>query len=434
MNRWICVIAVLAMVITGCAKSDPDATASAKPSDSDSIQPASPIAADPADSDTPDPQAPQSMPGTVISPATGEIPPKTDGVLRIATFNVSLYGKAPGQMMERLADGKDQQAERIAAIVQTVRPDVLLLNEIDFDEDAATVNALNDLFFAVGNTEREGHRFEHVRSFPSNTGVDSGLDLDDNGQPGQPNDAWGYGVYEGQYAMAVLSRFPIDDEQIRTFQTLRWASMPDPQVPVDPKSGETYYDEDVWNQLRLSSKNHVDVPVRIGERTLHVLASHPTPPVFDGPEDHNGCRNHDEIRFWTDYLDGSSDAWMIDDAGLQGGFDSDDPFVIMGDLNADPVRGDGRREAIINLLEHDRTTDPQPIGAAVAEKEPSDSVSPHATADFGRNGWMRVDYVVPDQSLELRDSGVFWPGPDSPQRYWITASDHRLVWIDVVWP
>ena len=35
--------------------------------------------------------------------------------------------------------------------------------------------------------------------------------------------------------------------------------------------------------------------------TVHFLVSHPTPPVFDGPEDRNGPRNYDEIRFWADY-------------------------------------------------------------------------------------------------------------------------------------
>ena len=28
----------------------------------------------------------------------------------------------------------------------------------------------------------------------------------------------------------------------------------------------------------------------------------PTPPAFDGEEDRNGRRNHDEIRFWVDYV------------------------------------------------------------------------------------------------------------------------------------
>ena len=60
--------------------------------------------------------------------------------------------------------------------------------------------------------------------------------------------------------------------------------------------------------FRLSSKSHWDVPIRIGRETVHFLVSHPTPPVFDGPEDRNGTRNHDEIRFWADYVGPTSHA------------------------------------------------------------------------------------------------------------------------------
>ncbi|MDQ3106173.1 MAG: GAF domain-containing protein, partial [Actinomycetota bacterium] len=49
--------------------------------------------------------------------------------------------------------------------------------------------------------------------------------------------------------------------------------------------------------LRLSSKSHWDVTLNIGGTLVHALVSHPTPPVFDGTEDRNGKRNHDEIRF-----------------------------------------------------------------------------------------------------------------------------------------
>ena len=37
-------------------------------------------------------------------------------------------------------------------------------------------------------------------------------------------------------------------------------------------------------------------------KTFHLLASHPTPPVFDGDEDRNGKRNHDEVRLIADYI------------------------------------------------------------------------------------------------------------------------------------
>ena len=95
------------------------------------------------------------------------------------------------------------------------------------------------------------------------------------------------------------------------------------------------------DDLRLSSKSHWDVPVVIGERRVHVLASHPTPPTFDGPEDRNGTRNHDEIRFWADYVSGGRDAsYIYDDDGQYGGLARNASFVIAGDQNADPSDGD----------------------------------------------------------------------------------------------
>ena len=42
--------------------------------------------------------------------------------------------------------------------------------------------------------------------------------------------------------------------------------------------------------------------MQIGTELLDVLAAHPTPPSFDGPEKRNVARNRDEIGFWTAYL------------------------------------------------------------------------------------------------------------------------------------
>ncbi len=44
------------------------------------------------------------------------------------------------------------------------------------------------------------------------------------------------------------------------------------------------------------------IPVTANNETTYILANHPTPPVFDGAEDHNGTRNHDEIRLWAEYV------------------------------------------------------------------------------------------------------------------------------------
>ena len=47
---------------------------------------------------------------------------------------------------------------------------------------------------------------------------------------------------------------------------------------------------------------------------MHLLVAHPTPPTFDGAEDRNGTRNHDEIRFWADYVRPARGHYMYDDA------------------------------------------------------------------------------------------------------------------------
>lgn len=354
--------------------------------------------------------------------------------VRIATYNTSLYGKVAGQIRERLSDGVDSQAEKVAAIVQTVRPDILLVNEIDYDDDGRTAKLLAEKFFNVPQGDLKPIDYPYVYSAPSNTGVDSGMDLNNNRKAGEPNDAWGFGNYPGQYSMAVYSRFPIDQKAIRTFQQMLWSRMPDATRPVDPDSGKPYYDDQTWDSLRLSSKNHIDVPIVIDKKTVHVLASHPTPPVFDGPEDRNGCRNHDEIRFWIDYLAGEDSQHLVDDKQTAGGIAKDATVVIMGDLNSDPADGDGQQDAIRSLLTHDRLQDPEPSSPGGPERKSDGKGDPqHDTARF-RHGNMRVDYVLPSRDLKVIDQGVFWPTKASDDFRLISASDHRMVWIEVELP
>ena len=366
--------------------------------------------------------------------------------IRIATYNVSLYANGGGEVAERLSDGVDEQAEKLARVIQTVRPDILLLNEVDYDDDGSVINLFADQFLARPHGTRDAIDFPHRYWAPSNTGVDSGLDIDGNGIRGQLADDWGFGNYEGQYALAVLSRFPIDTNHLRSFQFFKWSDLPGALKPVDPKSGKPYFSDDVWSKLRLSSKNHVDVPININGRTLHLLVSHPTPPVFDGREDRNGCRNHDEIRFWSLYVTPEQSVRFRDDQGRLGGLSEDESFVIAGDLNSDPIHGDSRHEAIIELISHPRTRDPMPSR--------SKNKSETQTACFGGQREYRIDYVLPSKELSIKDSGVYWPRPANIEANTganaevdaetntdrvktnevIDATDHRIVWIEVVFP
>ena len=64
--------------------------------------------------------------------------------------------------------------------------------------------------------------------------------------------------------------------------------------------------------------------------------------MFDGPEDRNGPRNFDEIRFWADYITPGRGGYIYDDEGGRGA-SSPSLFVIAGDQNSDPLDGDSLR-------------------------------------------------------------------------------------------
>ncbi len=371
-----------------------------------------------------------------LPPAAGAretVPPR---VVRVATFNASLTRSEPGGLRRDLATGRDPQALAAARIIQLVRPDVLLLNEFDHDPDGEALRLFTTLY--VGRDQRGSRavRYRYRFSAPVNTGVPSGLDLDRDGRSDGPGDALGFGRFAGQYGMAVLSRWPIERRALRTYRTLLWREMPGNLLP------EEWYPPEARATLPLSSKSHWDLPIALGAPwRLHLLASHPTPPTFDGPEDRNGRRNHDEIRFWADYLDPGRAAWIRDDAGEPGGLPPGAHFVIAGDLNADPFDGDSVPGAIAQLLGHPRVgTPPAPASAgaplAAASQGGANRTQrgppEHDTADFDDTppgpGNLRVDYVLPSRTLAICASGVHWPPADETVA---RASDHRLVWVDL---
>src|SRR5690606_9041607 len=94
------------------------------------------------------------------------------------------------------------------------------------------------------------------------------------------------------------------------------------------------------------------VPIDVNGHELHLLVSHPTPPVFDGKEDRNGRRNFDEIRFWADYIQPHLSDYIYDDNGATGGLGAEKAFVIAGDLNASVESKDNVPGAIDQLLDH----------------------------------------------------------------------------------
>lgn len=375
--------------------------------------------------------------GDSDSLATNSIRPQ----IRFATFNASLYREQSGDLMRELATGESAQPRLVAETIQRVRPDVLLLNEFDFDEQGESIRLFQENYLRKSQNQQPSIEYPYVFYAPSNTGIDSGLDLNRDGKLASADDAFGFGRHPGQYGMVVLSKYPILRNEVRTFQKFLWKDMPGALWPIDPETNQSYYSPEIKAVFRLSSKSHWDVPIEIHESVVHFLVSHPTPPVFDGPEDRNGCRNHDEIRFWADYI--SAAQYIYDDQGKQGGLPEGAMFVIAGDLNADPQDGDSRKAAANQLTEHpliQSSPIPASSGGAFFAQQQQGANRDHQgdpsqdTADFNNSvGNLRVDYCLPSKNMKLIQAQVFWPLPDEPFSYLNAASDHHLVWIDVAW-
>jgi hypothetical protein len=381
--------------------------------------------------------------------------------VRIATFNASLNRGSEGQLVRDLSTPDNDQARKVAEVIQRVNPDILLLNEFDYDAGGQALRLFQQNYLSVaqnGTAAGSSAPVSYAHSFaaPSNTGVASGLDLDNNGAVGTTpgaadyaNDAFGFGFFPGQFGMAVLSKFDIDEAAARTFQTFKWTDMPGAMLPDDPATptAQDFYSAEELEVFRLSSKSHWDLPITVDGTTIHLLASHPTPPVFDGPEDRNGLRNSDEIRLWADYIAGGD--YIYDDAGVFGGLADGAAFVIAGDQNADPFDGDSTPPAISQLLQNpliNTAVTPSSAGGAEAAALQGQNNAGHLgdpafdTADFGETpfgpGNIRADYVLPSAGLEIVDAGVFWPVQSDPLSaltgvFPFPTSDHRLVWIDV---
>lgn len=358
--------------------------------------------------------------------------------VRFATFNIQELSAKKLQAVDSQMRGTQPQLKKAAAILQLLRPDIVLINEIDGQTSEAAENPatwFRDRYLAVGQFGQQPLEYAHIYYAPSNTGEPTGRDLDKDGKTNGPADAQGFGRYPGEYGMALYSRFPIDRDGVRTFRKLLWKNVPGNLIPDGTNGKPNFYDAGDVAIMRLSSKSHWDVPIVVDRATVHCLCSHPTPPIFDGDEDRNGRRNYDELRLWRDYLTGGeAAAYIRDDRGRPGGLPQAASFVMLGDLNAEPVRAEktygGRPSDLV--LKHPRIQDPKPTsnGGPLDEGPNLVNYKPYKTSHFGR-----IDYALPSKDLKVVGTGVFWPAPGEPHREWIDqpdpASDHRLVWVEI---
>lgn len=276
----------------------------------------------------------------------------------------------------------------------SAKADILVLLDFDYDLHGRALGAFAKLISSFG-----GVRYSQSFSLMPNTGVPTGLDLDGDGRTGTPRDAQGYGEFSGQGGMAILSRFPILTDEVEDYSHVLWSDYDWADLPI--KEGALFPSESVLKQQRLSTTGHWIVPIALSDGSqIRLGVFHATPPAFDGPEDRNGKRNADEVRFWSHYLKEEEHSRDL---------------IIVGGANLDPVRGDGRREVIADLLSEPNLHDPFPSDTLTVD-----------WSDLGL-GHMRTDYILPSRAWSVEDSGTIWPAADDEN-----SGRHALIWVDLL--
>lgn len=320
--------------------------------------------------------------------------------LRIATYDPGLSRNGPGLLLRDIRKD-DPQVLAAARVMAHAAPDVIVLTGFDWDHDGVALAAF------AGKLAEAGLDLPHRFAARPNSGLPTGLDVDGDGRLGEADDAQGWGRFTGHDGMAVLSRLPLGP--VIDHSEALWRDLPGHLMPETPS--------DFARVQRLSSTAHWDVTVQTADGPLHLLAWAATAPIFDGPEDRNGRRNHDEAVFWLHHL-------------------PDAPYVLIGKVNLDAADGDGRPEALHALLAH--AQDPQPRGDwqppqdGLNARQSGDPALDTGDFDDARSGNLRVNYILPRSDLRVAASGVLWPAPSDPIAADVAlASHHHLVWVDL---
>ena len=303
-------------------------------------------------------------------------------------------------------------------VIALIAPDILVLQGVDYDAESRALTALRNEIAAYGL------QYDALFALRPNTGIQTGHDMDGDGRLAEPEDAQGFGEFSGQGGLAVVSRFPIDSAAAHDFSSLLWRELPGATLPS--WDGAPYPNGEAQDSWRLAAVAHWVVPVVLPSGPIHIMAFHASAPVFDGPEDRNGLRNRDQLRFWKLYLDG------------QFGSAPQVRFVLAGQTNQDPLDAEGIKSGIKNLLADPRLQDPLPMRKGVAAAQAGHLTDPRLDTvawPMPEPGQLRVSYVLPSADWTVASAGVHWP-PDTTAagKVAATASRHRMVWVDLVMP
>lgn len=324
-----------------------------------------------------------------VAPAALEAGPSEAEDITIATVDAGLSSGTDGATLAALRDGDDAHARQLGKAITEAAPDVVVLTGIDVDEEGATVDALVDRY--LKGSDAPDYRYSYAPQ--TNSGLDSGADLDGDGTIGGPGDALGPGAFHGQNSMVVLSTLPIDRSGVRSFSDLAWQDVPGNHL------SDTEHPAESRNDLPLQATSLWDVPVDLSGTTVHVVATSASPATGEHAEP---VRHRDQLSFLHGYVTGAENLSDVeDDQGRPGPLAEDSQAVIAGGLGADVDRDGPGATAVERLLAPDEKPERAPREGWWQRLHTMFADDPGATrsgTEPEQTG--RLDYVLPTSGLD----------------------------------
>ncbi len=289
--------------------------------------------------------------------------------------------------------GENEQLNFAKNIVKNLNPDILSLNEIQFDfpniptkdfkSKGKNVHYLAEIF---------DMSFESTAFFPANTGM---LSRAKNGKyilhPTQEDrekyaDLVNFGMFPGQYSMAGIFKYPLIE--VKNFKRLPWRVF-NRKIDLTPYADAN--GKPLPKNMSLFDKNFTVATLNIEGKEVHIVLFHTVPAFgFGNPKTPNFERNRDQIQFLKWYLTAKKMKFGIQPIGGK-------TFIAMGDWNVDPESKNPGAKVLKSLL---KTHQPWI----------KDKVITYRGSSFNPGGWTaQLDYILFSKDITVKAAGVYDP-------------------------
>ncbi|WP_313814843.1 endonuclease/exonuclease/phosphatase family protein [Glutamicibacter sp.] len=221
--------------------------------------------------------------------------PLSETSLRVATISTNLTAPNSEELYGQLLGGGNIEATRVADAISAVNPDVVVITGMD--AEAKAVAAFQAEYLTSPEDQRSDISYPYSYLAVGSKGLQSGADLDDDRVVGGPGDAWGQGAFAEQGSVVVLSKYPIQQDDVASVTELKWGEVKGGKLQEAQLGGALAASIPVMNN------GLWDIPIEYRSERVHILAAQTEP--ANSSQDFSTLRQHDELKVVSDYISGA---------------------------------------------------------------------------------------------------------------------------------